>query len=393
MKFWKYKNGPCTAQLRSELSKIYDLEEKNIFLLENGRTALYLFLKNLNLEQGSNVAIQGFTCNAVVNPILWVGLNPKYIDIDEKTFNMSFESFYQRIDDKTKVVVLQHTFGNPVFKTKKEFEDFVNEMHEKGILVFEDCAHALGGEVEGKKLGTFGDASLLSFGIEKVLSTRVGGALILNNSKFLEEIQEEYSRIKKVGFLDTFLWLLNPFFWRILRNSKSKMKYARSLRKMGLLNMGFHDLELLGIKPKHYPRKISDALSCFVLEEVRDLEGNLSHRKGVSESYGATLPVEQGEGAEIPFVRFPIACETKSQKEGLEKFLEKLGVNVGNWYEPVIYPKYTNQRAMMYQEGMCKNAENLSQRILNLPTGKNMDIDSAKKISEEIISFFEKYEN
>jgi perosamine synthetase len=393
LKFWKYKNGPCTAQLRSELSKIYDLEEKNIFLLENGRTALYLFLKNLNLEQGSNVATQGFTCNAVVNPILWVGLSPKYIDIDEKTFNMSFESFYERIDDKTKVVVLQHTFGNPVFKTKKEFEDFVDEMHEKGILVFEDCAHALGGEVEGKKLGTFGDASLLSFGIEKVLSTRVGGALILNNSKFLEEIQEEYAVIKKVGFLDTFLWLLNPFFWRILRNSKGKMKYARILRKMGLLNMGFHDLELLGIKPKHYPRKISDALSCFVLEEVRDLEENLSHRKGVSGFYGAALPVEQRGGAEIPFVRLPMACETKSQKKVLEKFLEELGVNVGNWYEPVIYPKYTNKRAMMYQERMCKNAENLSQRILNLPTGKNMDVDSAKKISDEIISFFEKYEN
>lgn len=86
-------------------------------------------------------------------------------------------------------------------------------------------------------------------------------------------------------------------------------------------------------------------------------------------------------------------CETKRQKSELKKFLEKEGVNYGDWYEPVIYPESTIPSAMMYKTGSCKIAEIVSSRILNLPTGKNIDVEYAKEISEKIISFFDEYEN
>ncbi len=392
MKFWAYKNGDCNVKLRTKLAEILNVEEKKVFLLENGRTAEYIFLKSLELKENSNVSLQGFTCNAVVNPILWNNLKPLYIDINEKSFNMSMRSLSERVDNETKVVVLQHTFGNPVFKTRENFQKFLDRMHERGIFVLEDCAHCLGGDVEGQKLGTFGDAALFSFGIEKVLSTRVGGALVINNEELLEKIEAIYSEMKTVGFKDTFLWLLNPLFWRILRNSKDKMKKAKFLRKFGLLNMGFADEELFGKKPKQYPRKISNALSCFVLDELQNLEGNLSHRKAISEVYTSLLVVEHPGSAEIPFVRFPIVCETKSQKKDLKSFLGKNDINHGDWYEPVIYPKSTRKDCMMYKTGSCKMAENVSSRILNLPTGKNITVEYAREISEKIISFLDKYE-
>ena len=394
MKFWEYKKGTCTTALQKELSEILGVKEKKIFLVENGRTGQYIFLKSLELPEKYNVAIQGFTCNAVVNPVLWLNLKPNYIDIDPMTMNMSMDSLKERIDSKTKVVVLQHTFGNPVFKTKKEFYDFIDKMHEKGILIFEDCAHALGSEIEGKKLGTFGDAALYSFGIEKVLSTRVGGALVVHNEDFLEDVEKIFKDMKEVSYFHTFIWLLNPIFWRILRVfRKRKMQIADFLRKIRLLNMGFEDSELSGIKPKYYPRKISNALSCFVLNELKNLEENLSHRKAVTRVYAEYFSVEHLEGLEIPFVRFPIVCETKRQKLELKEFLEENNVNVGDWYEPVIYPKSTIQGAMMYETGLCKIAEIVSSRILNLPTGKNITKEYAREISEKIISFLDEYEN
>lgn len=379
--------------MQQELSKLLGVKESKVFLLENGRTGEYIFLKSLNLPSKYNVALQGFTCNAVVNPILWLNLEPLYIDIDPMTLNISLESLFERINSKTKVVVIQHTFGNPMFKTRKEFNDFVSNMHEKGILVFEDCAHALGGELEGKKLGTFGDAAIFSFGIEKVLSTRVGGALVVNNKDFLKDVEAVFNEMKEVSSLHTFLWLLNPFFWRVLRVFKFKMKVANFLRKLRILNMGFEDSELLGKKPKYYPRKISNALSCFVLNELDGLESNLSHRKDVVGIYGEYFDVEHLGGSKIPFVRFPVVCETKRQKMALKKFLEEIGVNVGDWYEPVIYPKSTNQPAMMYKKGSCKIAEIISSRILNLPTGKNISMEDAKEISEKIILFLDNYED
>ncbi len=389
LKFWEYKKGSCTPALQKEFSKLLNVKEKKVFLVENGRTGQYIFLKSLNLPEKCYVAIQGFTCNAVVNPVLWLNLKPNYIDIDPMTLNMSLDSLKKRIDGKTKVVILQHTFGNPMFRTKKEFYDFLDEMHEKGILVFEDCAHALGGEIEGKKLGTFGDAALFSFGIEKVLSTRVGGALVVNNEDFLEDVEKIFKDMKEVSHFHTFVWLLNPFFWRILRIFKNKkMQIANFLKKMKLLNMGFEDSELSGIKPKYYPRKISNALSCFVLNELKNLNENLSHRKAIVGVYAEYFSVEHLEGLEIPFVRFPMVCETNRQKKELKKFLEEKNINVGDWYEPVIYPKSTIQSAMMYETGSCKIAEIVSSRILNLPTGKNI----SKEISENIISFLDEYE-
>ena len=394
LKFWEYKKGSCTPALQKEFSKILGIKEKKVFLVENGRTGQYIFLKSLDLPEKCNVAIQGFTCNAVVNPVLWLNLKPKYIDIDPMTMNMSLDSLKERIDSKTKVVVLQHTFGNPMFRTKKEFNEFLNEMHEKGILVFEDCAHALGGEVEGKKLGTFGDAALFSFGIEKVLSTRVGGALVVNNEDFLEDIEKIFKDMKEVSFFHTFVWLLNPFFWRILRGFKNKkMQMADFLRKIKLLNMGFENSELSGIKPKYYPRRISNALSCFVLNELKNLEENLSHRKEISGVYAEYFSVEHLGKVRIPFVRFPMVCETKRQKKDLKEHLEQNQINVGDWYEPVIYPKSTIQTAMIYETGSCKIAEIVSSRILNLPTGKNITKEKAKEISVKIISFLDEYEN
>lgn len=393
LKFWKYKKGNCTPALRKELAKLLGVKEKKVFVVENGRTGQYLFLKSLDLPSKYNVALQGFTCNAVVNPILWLDLEPLYIDIDPMTMNMSLDSLDERINEKTKVVILQHTFGNPMFKTKKEFNDFVSDMHEKGILVIEDCAHALGGEIQGKKLGTFGDAAIFSFGIEKVLSTRVGGAFVVNNEEFLEDFEKLYGQTKEMGSFNTFVWLINPFLWRILRIFKCQMRMAQFLRKAGLLNMGFDDLELVGKKPKKYPRKLSNALSCVVLDELKNLDANISHRKKISTIYGEYFSVEHLGCAKIPFVRFPIVCETKRAKKDLKEFLEKNKIQVGNWYEPVIYPEPTVQRAMKYKKGGCKIAEIVSSRILNLPTGKNISEKEAKEISEKIISFLDDYES
>ncbi len=400
MRFWEYRSGKATGDLSDKLSGILEVKKERIFLLENGRTGQYIFLKSLKFPEGTKIAIQGFTCNAVVNPVLWLNLEPLYIDIEPETLNIDFEDLYSKIDKDTKMVVLQHTFGNPAFKTKKDFENFIAKMHEKGIIVFEDCAHALGGEIEGKKIGTFGDAALFSFGIEKVLATRVGGALVVNDEKYIEEINEIFAKLRPVGFRHTFVWLLNPFFWRILRNAKRKFKYAKILRKFGLLYMGFEESELSGRMPKYYPRKISNALSKFVLEELKKLESNLSHRSRISAIYDKNFSksknaniVEHSKGVEIPFVRYPILCETGEAKKSLLRFLTKKKVNVGNWYEPIIYPERTELGCMKYFSGTCPKAENVAKRILNLPTGKHINQDLAKNISSMTILYLQNHES
>ncbi len=346
----------------------------NIFLYGNARSAEYEFLKSLNLPAGSNVIVQAFTCNAVINPILWLGLEPRYVDISGKTFSFDIEDLKKKIDASTKVIILQHTFG-----ISGPIDDVLKIAKEKGILVLEDCAHALGSEYKGKKLGTFGDAAILSFGIEKVISTRVGGALIVNNNALDGEIATSYANVRKPGIWETFKWLFNPLIWRMLRKFGSmQMRLARLLRNLGLLNMGFYNGELVGKKPRQYPSKLNNALSKVVLSELEDLHENLKHRRTISGFYPANLYKETA------YVRFPFVCKTIEEKCQLNEKLTNLGYRIGDWYDPLVYPAGTDLLAMKYVKGYCPTAESLSARIINLPTGKNISENDAHKIADTI---------
>lgn len=356
LEFWKYKKGQYTGLLEKQLKRLYG--DKPVYLFGNARSAEYIFLKSLNLPKDSNIIVQAFTCNAVVNPILWLNLEPRYVDINEDDFSLSLEDLRKKIDENTKVIILQHTFGIPA-----QTEEVLKIARDKGILVLEDCAHSLGNTVTGGK----GDAAMLSFGIEKVLATRAGGALLINNAKLTQKVTEEYKKLGIMGFVETFVWLLNPLFWRGLRLLGSlKYNVARILRKARLLNMGFEDPELLGRKPRSYPKRLSNGLSRFVYEELGRIDGNLQNRVDVVRMYEKLLGKRFGE---VPLVRYPYIMDSFSQVNELSELVGRKGFMVGDWYRPVVYPSSTNLASMKYVLGSCPVAEKISKRIINLPTG------------------------
>jgi dTDP-4-amino-4,6-dideoxygalactose transaminase len=373
LKFWEYRSGQFTALLEQQLKKLYG--DKQIFLLGNGRSAQYLFLKSLDLPKDSNIIIQSFTCNAVVNPVLWLNLEPRYVDIDPNNYSLSIEDLKRKIDSNTKVIVLQHTFGitGPI-------DEVMQIARSNGILVLEDCAHSLGNMTTGTK----GDAALLSFGIEKVLATRAGGALVVNNAKLAEKVAAEYKKLRTMGFLETFVWLLNPLFWRVLRVlGPVKYSVARFIRKLKLLNMGFEDPELLGRMPKAYPKRLSNALSKFAYMELMGLEENLAVRRNAVKMYEKLLGRRLGD---TPLVRYPYLMESFSQVNELTEMLAKRGFSVGDWYRPVVYPASTNLASMKYVVGSCPVAEMVSKRIVNLPTGSNVTRSQAEVYANAISS-------
>ena len=83
---WRWKRGAAPAAFAEALKKF--LGAGNVFLYESGRTSLYALLKALDLGPGDEALVQSMTCTAVVNPILWTGATPIYVDI-EHDFNMS----------------------------------------------------------------------------------------------------------------------------------------------------------------------------------------------------------------------------------------------------------------------------------------------------------------
>ena len=158
-----YQRGPYQNKVSGWFKKYFQV--KNVFLFNMGRSALFFLLKNINIGSGDEVIIQAFTCVAVTDPILWTGAKPVYIDVD-KSLNIDPVLLEKSISKKTKAIIVQHTFGisAQIILIKKIAQKY-------NIFLIEDCAHSLGATYNGKKIGTFGDAALFSFGRDKVISS------------------------------------------------------------------------------------------------------------------------------------------------------------------------------------------------------------------------------
>jgi len=180
---WKWRNPPSHKASARQGGNAAQNFEKNFtqylgvkyaVSFNSGRSSLYAILKALNLEKGSDVALQAFTCNAVPNPILWAELNPVYIDC-ANDFNINTQDLDRLIrTNKPMVMIVQHTFGLPA-----NIDEIMKFARENNIIVIEDCAHALGAECGGGplsprlqrgKVGTFGKAAFFSFSRDKVIS-------------------------------------------------------------------------------------------------------------------------------------------------------------------------------------------------------------------------------
>jgi dTDP-4-amino-4,6-dideoxygalactose transaminase len=147
--------------------------------LSSGTAALHLALILLGVGRGDEVICQSMTFSASANPIVYQGATPVFVDSESDTWNMDSEQLEAAIKDriakgkKPKAIIAVHLYGMP-YKV-----DAINAIADKyDIPVVEDSAEALGSTYKGKKCGTFGTISILSFNGNKIITTSGGGALV-----------------------------------------------------------------------------------------------------------------------------------------------------------------------------------------------------------------------
>ncbi len=136
------------------------------------------------LRAGDEVITAAASFPTTVNPILFYGLVPVFVDVDIPTYNVSAKAIEKAITKKTRAIVLAHTLGNP-------FElDAVMKIAERHKLwVIEDCCDALGSTFNGKKVGTFGHIATLSFYPAHHITMGEGGAVFTSNPKLKRMIE------------------------------------------------------------------------------------------------------------------------------------------------------------------------------------------------------------
>jgi dTDP-4-amino-4,6-dideoxygalactose transaminase len=163
--------------LQAKLQKLHSRE--HCLLTANGTTALYLALKAVGLS-GARVGIPAGVCLNVPLAVLYSGNHPVYLDIDEGTLGLSARSV--AAGGPLQAVIIVHAYG-----AVSPIEEIENYCGPKGILVIEDAAVAQGASVRGRPAGSFGTASVLSFGTGKITAVGSGGALLSNDANLIGE--------------------------------------------------------------------------------------------------------------------------------------------------------------------------------------------------------------
>ena len=146
---WLWKKGKEILKFEEKFKKY--LGARYAFSFNSGRSSLIAILEAMDIKKGDEVLLQGFTCNAAVNPILAKEAKPIFVDVDE-TINMNPEDLKTKITKNSKIVMIQHTFGWPA-----KIEEIKKITQESGLYLIEDCAHSLGAKYLpsqiSKKLG------------------------------------------------------------------------------------------------------------------------------------------------------------------------------------------------------------------------------------------------
>ncbi len=177
-KNWIATEGENITEFENDLEFFLGKNIKATALI-SGTSSIHLALILAGVKAGDEVICQSFTFVASVNPVLYLGATPIFIDSENDTWNMCPVLLEQAIQDriksgkKPKCIIVVHLYGMPA-----KISEIVKIAKKYDIKLIEDAAEALGSSYDGQMCGTFGDYGILSFNGNKIITTSSGGALL-----------------------------------------------------------------------------------------------------------------------------------------------------------------------------------------------------------------------
>lgn len=370
---WKWKYGEHTQIVKKLLLQLFQTNKNhfNVHLFLSGRSALYTILRSLQLPSNSEVIVQAFTCEAVILPILANNLTPVYTDIETQTFSLNPVALENKITDRTKVVILQHTYGLTPSNRKK----IHSIIRKHKLLLIEDIAHGYSNDI----LENIPDKSifLLSFGRSKALSSVFGSAILTNNTiisrkleRFVPKFYPSYWFIFRLLLYKPLAMIikstydsgLGKLLHRIVNLTKILIPEISIIEKNGTFDT---------LLDKDYP----NALAILLHRQLKKFEQVRKLRASICDIYSKNLKNQSLKIKDSSLIRYPILVNQP------QKILDKASehnIFLGKWYDQVVAPKSVSLEKVKYKRGSCKVAENLCQHIVNLPT--TISIKDAYKI-------------
>lgn len=155
--------------------------------LSSGTAALHLAVRLAGVRPGERVFVSDLTFCATLNPILYEGGEPVFIDAEYGTWNMdpaALERAFAKYPD-TRTVMLAHLYGTPA-----DLDGILSVCKKHGAQLIEDAAESLGAHYRGKPTGAFGTWGVVSFNGNKIITGSAGGMLLTDDGDAAERVRK-----------------------------------------------------------------------------------------------------------------------------------------------------------------------------------------------------------
>lgn len=324
------------------------LKVKNAIAVSSGSTALDLAFTLTNIGPGDEVILPSFTIASCLFPILRMGATPIFVDCDLDTWQMNVSEVLEKINPKTKVILVAHIYGLAV-----DLTDLINVCSSKNILIIEDCAEAQGLKFNGEDCGTYGDIATFSFYANKLITTGEGGMLVVKDS----ELAERAKRVRNLSFSSGRRFVHYELGWNYRLSS---IQAALGISQMSKMSLHLENRRLAALRYR---------------ENLVDLQG-IRWQK-----------IEANGARNVFWVNGLVFDESYyGNAEVISAGLLEIGVET----RPFFYPLHLQPILSNYEWEKVKlpTTELIAKQGLYLPGGNNLNLETVDKICERILDFF-----
>ena len=326
-----------------------------VFLTTSGTRALELIAASMNLEKDDEIIFPSYTFVGTANPFVLFGVKPVFVDVFNDSLSLNINLLEQAITPKTKAVLVVHYNG-----IGQNIEKLLKIVKARNLILIEDNAQGFKCKYKSKYLGTFGDFSILSFNYTKNIQCGEGGALIVNNDKYLEKVQNIYHLgTNRLDFLNK---KVSNYEWV----SKGSKFYPSQLESAMLLP------QLINCK-----KILSDRLRAWKLYYTL-----LSKNKVILEK--VDLPVHFADCEHTAHI-FYIRTKKLLDKAGLISYLKKRGISAYSHYTPLHLSKYGKKH------GVCVAghvSEKINNSLIRLPLYSKITANEINMVVDSIEAYF-----
>jgi perosamine synthetase len=351
--------------LHEQLRDMYNV--KHVFTFESARVALFTLLKAFDHPGG--VLMPAYNCIVVPEAVTFAGYQPEFADIDLQFLNMTAKTIEAALSPNTTVILATHLFGIPC-----DVDEVLSIGRRKGLLVVEDAAPAIGSRFKDQLIGTFGDATIISFQAVKVISAENGGALLTNSDELANKVENLLSQMKPVKKH----WVL---FAKSVSRKLSFHRWIYPIIKEGYKILYPEEMFEI-VKPlTEVPEEFFSACPCFssllISRQFTRLSWNVEKRVKLAQIYmkelsghpNITLPVIHN--CSPAWIQFPIIVKDKA---GFYNYMQHNGVDLSWTY------RYSCAESYGFA-AQCPNTQIAAKTVLGLPTYPSLSESAAQYIA------------